>query len=133
MEVGPVATDFEQEEISTTIAKCQRYYQKFWRTVANSGNDSTYPGTILSVSASTAALISPVILPVLMRAEPSFSYYRAGVVNKIYNVDSAGEVSPGALSQNWYSTHSVQGMVFSGTPLVSGTTYGFDFILDAEL
>ena len=27
MEVGPVATDFEQEEISTTIAKCQRYFQ----------------------------------------------------------------------------------------------------------
>ena len=27
MEVGPVATDFEQEEISTTLAKCQRYFQ----------------------------------------------------------------------------------------------------------
>ena len=28
MEVGPVATDFEQEEISTTLSKCQRYYQR---------------------------------------------------------------------------------------------------------
>ena len=28
MEVGPVATDFEQEDISTTLAKCQRYYQR---------------------------------------------------------------------------------------------------------
>ena len=28
MEVGPVATDFEQEEISTTLAKCQRYFTK---------------------------------------------------------------------------------------------------------
>ena len=28
MEVGPVATDFEQEEISTTLQKCQRYYQR---------------------------------------------------------------------------------------------------------
>ena len=28
MEVGPVATDFEQEEISTTIAKCQRYFER---------------------------------------------------------------------------------------------------------
>ena len=27
MEVGPVATDFEQEDISTTIAKCRRYFQ----------------------------------------------------------------------------------------------------------
>ena len=27
MEVGPVATEFEQEDISTTLAKCQRYFQ----------------------------------------------------------------------------------------------------------
>ena len=26
MEVGPVATEFEQEDISTTLAKCQRYF-----------------------------------------------------------------------------------------------------------
>jgi hypothetical protein len=29
LEVGPVATEFEQEDISTTLAKCQRYYQKW--------------------------------------------------------------------------------------------------------
>jgi len=28
MEVGPVATEFEQEEISFTLAKCQRYFEK---------------------------------------------------------------------------------------------------------
>jgi hypothetical protein len=28
MEVGPVATEFEQEDISTTLAKCQRYFQR---------------------------------------------------------------------------------------------------------
>jgi len=28
MEVGPVATEFEQENITTTLTKCQRYYQK---------------------------------------------------------------------------------------------------------
>ena len=28
MEVGPVATDFEQEDISTTLKKCYRYFQK---------------------------------------------------------------------------------------------------------
>ena len=27
MEVGPVATEFEQEDISTTLDKCQRYFQ----------------------------------------------------------------------------------------------------------
>ena len=28
LEVGPVATEFEQEDITTTTTKCQRYYQK---------------------------------------------------------------------------------------------------------
>ena len=28
MEVGPVATEFEQEDISTTLQKCYRYFQK---------------------------------------------------------------------------------------------------------
>ena len=28
LEVGPVATEFEQEQISTTLSKCQRYYYK---------------------------------------------------------------------------------------------------------
>ena len=27
MEVGPVATEFEQEDISTTLQKCQRYFE----------------------------------------------------------------------------------------------------------
>ena len=28
MEIGPVATEFEQEQISTTLSKCQRYFEK---------------------------------------------------------------------------------------------------------
>ena len=35
MEVGPVATEFEQEEISTTLKKCQRYYYKNGITTSN--------------------------------------------------------------------------------------------------
>ena len=29
VEVGPVATEFEQEDFGTTLGKCQRYYQKW--------------------------------------------------------------------------------------------------------
>jgi len=36
MEVGPVATEFEQEDISTTLAKCQRYYRSYG---GNSNNE----------------------------------------------------------------------------------------------
>jgi len=28
MEVGPVATEFEQEDITTTLTKCQRYFRR---------------------------------------------------------------------------------------------------------
>ena len=35
LEVGPVATEFEQEEISTTLKKCQRYYYKNGITTSN--------------------------------------------------------------------------------------------------
>ena len=42
MEVGPVATEFEQEDISTTLAKCQRYYQKW---LADTAYDSVATGS----------------------------------------------------------------------------------------
>ena len=59
MEVGPVATDFEQEEISTTLSKCQRYYQ---RIESSSG---------VSVNANYAQFNVP--FPVEMRATPAAS------------------------------------------------------------
>jgi len=35
MEVGPVATEFEQEDFGTTLKKCQRYYYKTGITTSN--------------------------------------------------------------------------------------------------
>ena len=35
MEVGPVATEFEQEDVGVTLAKCQRYFQKFGGQTTN--------------------------------------------------------------------------------------------------
>ena len=66
MEVGPVATEFEQEEISTTLAKCQRYFQSF-------GN-STYTcmGYGSVVTAGIANYLLNNVVP--MRATPSVSY-----------------------------------------------------------
>mgnify|MGYP003630721100 len=63
MEVGPVATDFEQEEISTTIAKCQRYCQKI-----RTGTDAGF-GMYHSYTSSSA--YAPIQLPVTMRATPT--------------------------------------------------------------
>ena len=63
MEVGPVATDFEQEEISTTIAKCQRYYYK----LASGGNGFISMGAYYTASNVRSGLH----FPVTMRAGPT--------------------------------------------------------------
>jgi len=64
MEVGPVATEFEQEDISTTLAKCQRYYQKWL-------SDTTYDAFAdCGMSNDTRAFWNWRISPT-MRAEPT--------------------------------------------------------------
>ena len=66
IEVGPVATEFEQEDISTTLAKCQRYYQKW---LANTANDSVFTGSMIS----DTSFIGEYFLRTSMRAEPTLS------------------------------------------------------------
>jgi len=64
LEVGPVATEFEQEDISTTLAKCQRYYQKWL-------SDTTYDAFAdCGMSNDTRAFWNWRISPT-MRAEPT--------------------------------------------------------------
>jgi len=64
LEVGPVATEFEQEDISTTLAKCQRYYQKWL-------SDTTFDAFAdCGMSSDTRAFWNWRISPT-MRAEPT--------------------------------------------------------------
>jgi len=65
-EVGPVATEFEQEDIGTTLAKCQRYYQKW---LANTANDTIFTGGMIS----DTGFIGDYFLRTSMRAEPTIS------------------------------------------------------------
>ena len=68
LEVGPVATEFEQEDITTTLTKCQRYYQKL------TGSYAQY-GQIANVSYNTATQAqSAIVYPTEMRAAPTLSY-----------------------------------------------------------
>ena len=66
MEVGPVATEFEQEDISTTLGKCLRYFQELCVGV----NDT--PVVNLSYYTATAAY-GGVKLGTEMRATPSLA------------------------------------------------------------
>ena len=81
MEVGPVATEFEQEDISTTIAKCQRYcYQ-----------DDTANHFLRSFNASaTGDWYEDYPLPVVMRATPTWTSVLGSDVSKVNAVSITG-------------------------------------------
>jgi hypothetical protein len=64
MEVGPVATEFEQEDIGVTLAKCQRYYYKTGPLAQNACF-----GTGFNVS--TTVGVGETVFPVKLRAIPT--------------------------------------------------------------
>jgi len=63
MEVGPVATELEQELISTTLQKCYRYFYRHGGAVGEAIGD------MLPTNASAGAIT--VLNPVELRADPS--------------------------------------------------------------
>ena len=65
-EVGPVATEFEQEDISTTLAKCQRYF-----AIIKGTSDSAYQRFSRGHCFSTTSAPMGAFLPQNLRAFPS--------------------------------------------------------------
>jgi len=68
MEVGPVATEFEQEDIGVTLAKCQRYYQK---ELSGQVYDSTGANGYYY---SDTNFLGEYFLKTTMRADPSIAH-----------------------------------------------------------
>jgi len=68
MEVGPVATEFEQEDIGVTLAKCQRYYQKelSGQVYDSTGSNGYYY--------SDTNFLGEYFLKTTMRADPSIAH-----------------------------------------------------------
>lgn len=76
LETGPVATEFEFEPYATTLAKCQRYYEKSY-------SDTVYPGTnsadgIFQGGGCSNQVGNISVSPAMMvqkRAAPTISFY----------------------------------------------------------
>jgi len=66
MEVGPVATEFEQEDFGVTLSKCQRYYQKW---LADTASDSMLTGAMIS----DTGFIGDYFLKTSMRGVPTLA------------------------------------------------------------
>ena len=78
MEVGPVATEFEQEDFGTTLQKCERYFQK-WDVEATVGTGLWFSGT---------QLLGNLSFRQIMRTSPTISVSSADFV-KAYKDGSA--------------------------------------------
>jgi len=68
MEVGPVATEFEQEDVGVTLAKCQRYFQA--RNPVSGGTDEAVGAGLWY---SDAAILANFSFQKEMRAFPTMS------------------------------------------------------------
>ena len=75
LEVGSVATDFEHEPISVTLAKCLRY---FWRWKIQDANSQLFAAP--TMNAAVNAFFGPVNMPVEMRSSPTGSISNVGHV-----------------------------------------------------
>jgi hypothetical protein len=69
MEVGPVATEFEQETIESTLYKCRRYFQKFIDSAHNN-----YSTSLSGVYNSTTQIVTSTRLDPPMRTTPTFAF-----------------------------------------------------------
>ena len=110
MEVGPVATELEQELISTTLAKCQRYFQTTYPigyAVGSTGNISWSIETINGPTANNYLSVGW-NMPVKMRTVPTASLYNpttgsSSASNNIWHTagtsipSAVGNISPNAM------------------------------------
>ena len=69
MEVGPVATEFEQETVESTLYKCRRYFQKF----TDSANNN-YSTSLSGVYNTTTQIVTSTRLDPPMRTTPTFAF-----------------------------------------------------------
>ena len=130
LEAGAVATPFEFEDFSTTLDKCQRYFQKSY-------NLSQYPGTVtgngevLWQAAGAGGESAPtVILPTRMRATPTVVFYSSvtGASGNIRNLSTSADVA--ATTTNSSGERGWSGV---GVSLIATTIAGYHFTASAEL
>jgi len=138
MEVGPVATEFEQEDIGVTLAKCQRYYYKL-----NSIGNNEYHLFGAGQNRSTVATNTMVHAPVTMRDSPSLgttgTAANYAVLHNGGTVTACSAVPTIATDGDGVLQHSLVGHVGSGLTagdavfLIANNTTAAYLDFDAEL
>ena len=108
LEVGSSATTFENEDRSTTLRKCQRYYQKTFPYGTAPAQNAGTGGSIVAVASGTGtapnrALSYHWAFPVVMRTTPTTTTFNTSATNaNWYNMPTGGSVAANIL----YASHS---------------------------
>ena len=125
MEVGPVATEFEQEDISTTLAKCQRYYYR-----PTTAGDLT--GNTHAQAATASVVIGSFVYKETMRAGPTIALFSIGngTAGRIRKTSDGAETTSAAAAN--IGTNSF-GFATGMSNLTAGDAYDLTFTADAEL
>lgn len=100
VEVGDVASEFEHKKYSDTLLDCYRYFYKITRTDA-------YGEFLVIRTYSTTQGTGVMILPVSMRAQPTFTSSTVNSTNFSYGMSALG--FPGSDHTHRLATHNAVG------------------------
>ena len=125
LEVGPVATEFEQEDITTTLSKCQRYFYR--PTTA-----SNLTGNTACQAFNAGGIVGSFIYKETMRAAPTIALFStangtAGQIRKTSDGATTGSAAAANIGTNGF------GFVTGMSNLTSGDPYDLTFTASAEL
>ena len=137
MEVGPVATEFEQEDYGTTLAKCQRYFQK---QIGGAGSVFERFGSGFSNTSTNFNSIIP--MQTAMRAAPALGHNGTMAHYHIYHTNTTTALTglsidagaDGPNKQVGVNATVSSGLTEGAAGMLNGNNNGTAFIsLDAEL
>jgi len=127
MEIGDTTSDFEHKKYSDTLLDCYRYFYRIQRTDA-------YGEFLVIRTYNTTAGTGVMMLPVSMRASPTFSSSTVNTSNFSYGITAIG--SSGTDSSNRLNTHNAVGAFTANGAAVIQKANNTDMIFlqyDAEL
>jgi len=132
LEVGPVATEFEQEDIGVTLRKCQRYFQSY-------GGDGAFERFGTGYNNSNTVARTSINSPVQTRAVPTISV--SDVAHFAVTADNANTqctaIIAHNMSRNIITLQSTVGSTAlasgEGIQLMANNSTAARLLVDAEL
>lgn len=134
LEAGAVATPFEFEDYETTLAKCQRYFQKSYNVDVAPGTNTTSGVAVLGYGSDSANnVVVPIRTLVEMRATPTITTYTlAGTSGKWTYMRSGVAETDVATTAYLSSTNTFSFYMGVGAAYAVASVYGH-FTVSAEL